>query len=131
MSMRKYDNFCKALKNLKECQKYQEPYSTVTETGLVALFEICFEQAWKTMKACLQEHGYEEGRTGSPKRVIKVAYQAGMIQDDTKWLGALETRNEVAHSYNEEIALQIIRKTKSEYLELFEMLQKELADRWI
>ena len=54
-----------------------------------------------------------------------------MIQDDTKWLGALETRNEVAHSYNEEIALQIIRKTKSEYLELFEMLQKELADRWI
>ena len=68
MSMRKYDNFCKALKNLKECQKYQEPYSTVTETGLVALFEICFEQAWKTMKACLQEHGYEEGRTGSPKR---------------------------------------------------------------
>lgn len=34
MSMRKYDNFCKALKNLKECQKYQEPYSTVTETGL-------------------------------------------------------------------------------------------------
>ena len=78
MSMRKYDNFCKALKNLKECQKYQEPYSTVTETGLVALFEICFEQAWKTMKACLQEHGYEEGRTGSPKMVIKVAYQAGM-----------------------------------------------------
>ena len=61
----------------------------------------------------------------------RVAYQAGMIQDDTQWLEALATRNEVAHSYNEEIALQIIRKTKTEYLDLFDLLQKELAERWI
>lgn len=129
--MRKYENFCKALENLKECQKYQEPYNTVTETGLVALFEICFEQAWKAMKACLHEHGYEESKTGSPKMVIKVAYQAGMIHDDEKWLSALEARNEVAHSYNEEIALNIIRKTKADFIGLFEALKQELAEKWI
>ena len=45
--MKKYENFCKALNNLKEIQKEVPPYSTVVQTGMVSLYEICFEQAWK------------------------------------------------------------------------------------
>lgn len=47
--MKKYDNFCLALNNLKEIYKYNEPYDNVILTGLVASFEICFEQSWKAM----------------------------------------------------------------------------------
>jgi hypothetical protein len=54
--MKKYDNFCAALKNLKELFSYEEPYNTVVLTGLVGLYEICFEQAWKMMKACSLIH---------------------------------------------------------------------------
>lgn len=36
--MKKYDNFSKALKNLKECLKVEEPYSVVEQTGIVGLF---------------------------------------------------------------------------------------------
>ena len=45
--MKKYENFCNALKNLNDIYNYNEPYDNVVLTGLVALYEICFEQAWK------------------------------------------------------------------------------------
>lgn len=53
--MKKYDNFCRALKNLEEGYQYEEPYSNVVLTGLVALYEICFEQAWKAMKEIMEQ----------------------------------------------------------------------------
>ena len=39
--MKKYDNFCAALTNLQDIYNYEEPYSNVVLTGLVALYEIC------------------------------------------------------------------------------------------
>lgn len=69
--MRKYENFCAALSNMKEIYNYKEPYDTVILTGLVGLYELCFEQAWKMMKNMLENHGYEEGATGSPKIILK------------------------------------------------------------
>ena len=48
--MKKVDNFCAALANLKDIYEYEAPYSNVVLTGLVALYEICFEQSWKAMK---------------------------------------------------------------------------------
>lgn len=47
--MKKYENFCASLKNMKELYDYDEPYNTVVLTGLVGLYEICFEQSWKMM----------------------------------------------------------------------------------
>ena len=44
--MKKYENFCRAFNNLKENIHIEPPYDTVTLTGLVALFEITFEQSF-------------------------------------------------------------------------------------
>ena len=54
--MKKYENFCLALANLKEIYNYNEPYNNVVLTGLVGLYEICFEQSWKMMKEILTFH---------------------------------------------------------------------------
>ena len=129
--MRKYDNFCQALGNLKEIQRYEPPYDNVTQTGMVALFEICFEQAWKTMKEQLEISGYGEHKIGSPRSIIKLAYQAGMIRDEDVWLAALQARNNVAHSYNENIALGIIRDSKEHFIDMFVTLQEELSENWL
>ena len=129
--MRKYENFKKALENLSLCEDYLPPYDVVTMTGLVNLFSICFEQSWKAMKEILEEHGYSEGKTGSPKMIIKLAYSAGMIQDERGWLELLDKRNELAHSYNEKVALSIIEKVKERYLGLFQDLAAEIAENWI
>ncbi|MCD7944089.1 MAG: nucleotidyltransferase substrate binding protein [Clostridia bacterium] len=109
----------------------KEPYSIVEQTGIVGLFEICFEQAWKLMKEVLEKHGRFEDKIGSPRAIIKIAYQCGMISDCEGWLELLESRNILAHTYSDEQALNIIKKTKSDYLGLFEKLKTELDEKWI
>ena len=129
--MKKYENFCASLKNMKEIYDYEEPYNTVVLTGLVGLYEICFEQSWKMMKEILEAHGYEEGATGSPKIILKTAYKAGMIKDEEAWLRALQERNNVTHSYNQKIALGIVRQAKSTFYDLFVQLEEEVDKNWL
>ena len=129
--MKKYENFCRAYKNLEESIILEPPYDTVTLTGLVALFEITFEQSWKMIKEILEYHGYEQSNTGSPRIVIKTAFQAGMIDDEETWLMALAARNNVAHSYNEDIALSIVRETKDIYTGMFKKLKETIEKDWI
>ncbi len=126
--MKKYENFCKALNNLKVIENYNEPYDTVTLIGLVGLYEICFEQAWKAMKEILEDQGFPEAKTGSPKQILKTAFAAGLIKDEQTWLEALQTRNNVAHSYNENIAKDIVKGAKDKYLQLFEKLDKSMQE---
>jgi nucleotidyltransferase substrate binding protein (TIGR01987 family) len=129
--MKKYENFCAAFENLKEIYKYNEPYDNVVLTGLVGLYEICFEQAWKAMKELLEMHGYEEGATGSPKMILKTAYKSGMIKDEELWLRALQERNNVTYSYNQNITLGIVNLAKSEFYDMFCELQKEIESNWL
>lgn len=129
--MKKYENFCSALLNMKEIYNYDEPYDTVILTGLVGLYEICFEQSWKMMKELLEKHGYEEGATGSPKMILKTAYKAGMIKNETMWLQALQERNNVAHSYNKKIAVEIVLQAKENFYNMFCEIKKEVEDNWL
>ena len=80
--MKKYENFKSALNNLKDIYSYQEPYGNVEIVGMVGLYEICFEQAWKAIKEILENFGYSESATGSPRTILKTAYKAGMIDDE-------------------------------------------------
>ena len=129
--MRKYENFCQALSNMKEIYNYEEPYDTVVLTGLVGLYELCFEQSWKMVKEILENHGYEEGATGSPKTILKTAYQAGMIKDEDLWLHALQERNNVPHFYNQKIALEIVKMTKDNFYQMFCDLKAEIDKNWL
>lgn len=129
--MRKYENFCNALSNMKDIYNYEEPYDNVVITGLVGLYEICFEQSWKMMKEILEIHGYAEEATGSPKIILKTAYKAGMIRDEEQWLRALQARNNVTHSYNQKIALGIIADAKEEFYQMFCELKTEIEENWL
>ena len=129
--MKKYENFCSSLGNMKDIYNYKEPYDNVVLTGLVGLYEITFEQSWKMMKEILQNHGYEEGATGSPKIILKTAYKAGMIKDEELWLRALQARNNVTHSYNQKIALSIVSEAKTEFYKMFVDLKEEVESVWL
>ena len=129
--MKKYENFCSSLGNMKDIYNYEEPYDNVVLSGLVGLYEITFEQSWKMMKEILQNHGYEEGATGSPKIILKTAYKAGMIKDEELWLRALQARNNVTHSYNQKIALGIVSEAKNEFYKMFVELKEEVENGWL
>ena len=130
--MKKYENFCRSLSNLKEGAELNEPYTVVEQTGIAALFEICFEQSWKLMKAILEEHGRYDEKVGSPRAIIKLAYQCGMITDCEGWLELLEARNILAHTYSDEQALAVIRRLKPEFIPLFDALKTEIDTKdWL
>lgn len=129
--MKKFDNFCNAFRNLKDIYDYHEPYNNVELTGLVGLYEICFEQAWKTMKELLERDGFEQGQTGSPRQILKTAYQAGMIHDEQLWLDALQVRNNVVYAYNQAVALDIINNTKEKFYQMFEVLKETIEKEWM
>lgn len=128
--MKKFENFCAALVNLKEIYDFQEPYGNVVLTGLVGLYEICFEQSWKAMKEILEINGVTEGQTGSPRQILKTAYQMKMITDEDLWLDALVSRNNVTHAYNQIIAIDIVRQTKERYYQMFVDLKNEIEKNW-
>ena len=54
-----------------------------------------------------------------------------MIQNETAWLEALQARNNVAHSYNEAIALAIIDGAKATYYDMFYELKNEIDKNWM
>ena len=129
--MKKLENFIRALNNLGECFNYSEPFDAVTTTGLVGLYKICFDQAWKAMKEILEQHGYDGSKTGSPRMVIKLAYGAGMIDDEELWLDALSARNNASHAYNEAIAISIINAAKNKFYDMFVRLKNEIEGSWL
>lgn len=129
--MRKFENFCKALENLKDIFHYEAPYGNVEMTGMVGLFEVCFEQAWKAMKEILEGAGYSESQTGSPRQILKTAFAAGLITEEELWLEALASRNNASHAYNQNVALQIIEKTKHVYYPMFEKFRRMAETSWM
>ena len=131
LSMKKFENFQRALRNLEEIRKCKEPYEIFVLTGQVALFKMCFEQSWKAMKEILEYNGYDESRTGSPHSILKLAYQAGMIDNEELWVEALAARNNVSHAYNEGIATKIVSETKAKYIDMFEALEEKVQSDWV
>ena len=129
--MKKFENFKASLLNLKDIFSYQEPYGNVEIAGMVRLFEICFEQSWKAMKEILENCGYAEEATGSPRAILKTAYKAGMISDEEMWLDALVARNNVTHAYNQAIALDIVHQAKEKYYDMFLQLERTIERNWL
>ena len=54
-----------------------------------------------------------------------------MLADEQLWLDALQARNNVAHSYNEQIALGCIADSKSKFIAMFEVLKREIEENWV
>lgn len=91
----------------------------------VKLFETCFEQSWRAMKGILEEHGYPEAASGSPRQIIRLAYKVNLIDDEAGWLSMLNARRLAAHTYNEETA-QAVVASLPDHIRLFEALRAAL-----
>ena len=129
--MRKYEQFSKALANLGEGVKLEPPYTPVEQTGIIGLFEICYELSWKLMKELLERHGRIPDKTASPRAILKLAYQHGMVSDEQGWIGILNMRNELIHTYNDDDSLDVIAMIKQDFFPLFCDLKRDIDERWL
>lgn len=128
--MVRFEIFCKTLDNLEEINRISPPYDVVITAGLCSLFTQCFEQSWRAMKEYLSQEGWAEADTGSPRQILKISYQAGLIQDESGWMKAMEERKLEIYTFNREVADTMINDTRSLFLPLFHKLRRELERRY-
>ena len=105
------ENFAKAAGQLAEFTG-QPRLNKFERQGLIQCFEYTFELAWKTMKDYLEAQGFT---VASPRSAIQTAFQIQLITDGHAWIDALDKRNLLAHTYDEERATEAETLIRSKY----------------
>ncbi len=107
------ENFDKALTKLNDACRKNE-YTELELAGLVQTFEFTFELAWKTFKDLLFFEGVD---AKTPREAIRQAFEAGYIGEDgaESLLDALQNRNLLSHTYEEETAKEAEALIKKRY----------------
>ena len=113
----------KATERLKDALNEEE--TEIAIDGTLHRFEFTFELAWKTMKDLMEYNGII-GATGSPREVLKNAFQNGIIEDGETWINMMLARNSLSHLYDEEVSRKIYKDIKEKYIVLIEKLNEVL-----
>ena len=101
------------------------PKNSIVRDSAIKRFEFCFDLAWKTVKAFLEEkHGVKES---SPKSVWREAYRQKLIEYDNFWLELTDKRNQTAHTYKEPVA-EAVYAILPQALENFKKLRQSLKE---
>ena len=121
--IRRYESFKRSLDALSEAKERDMTDSFVL-SGTGAKFCITLDLAWKVMEDIIVQHyAITDFVLGSPKEVIRKAFQVNLLDDDA-WLEMLKLRNELAHDYDEVIIKNACQKIISTYLDLFYEFRK-------
>lgn len=116
----RFENFSWALKRLDSALEVKE-LSDLAREGMTRRFRHTFELALKTMMDRMAHEGTQlPSRT--PRTVIRIAFQAGLIDDGQTWIDMLDRRNAMSHDYDEQkflYAEEAIRNRYSLALERF------------
>ena len=125
----RFENFTKAFKKLQEItqEAKKRTLSSFEEQGLVQAFEFTYETAWLTLKDYLSFQGHT--RLADPRDTIREAFKTGLIEDGEGWMAMMESRNQTVHTYNEEIASEVMKEVLERYVALFAHLEKTLPLR--
>lgn len=95
----------------------QAPVSTLVRDAAIQRFEYSFEYSfeatWKAMQLYLRER--EGIQSGSPKGVIRAAFQVGLLDEaqSRTALDMADDRNLTVHTYNEQLAEQIYARLEA------------------
>lgn len=118
--------FSNAVQRLKEALDEKE--SDIIIDGVLHRFEFTFELAWKTMKDYLEYIGVIE-KTGSPREIIKSAFEYGMIEDGEAWIKMMLARNSLSHLYDEAKSREVYQEIKNLYFELLKQLKEKFNEK--
>jgi len=118
----RFENFESAFMLLKEALENDiSEMSDLEKEGVVQRFEYTFELAWKTLKDYLVYSGVVFDQI-TPRRVIKEAFAARIIEDGQTWIDMLEQRNLMSHTYDKETFDGVIRNITKSYFAAVEQV---------
>jgi nucleotidyltransferase substrate binding protein (TIGR01987 family) len=120
----RFDNFTRALKTLRGAVALSEQreLSELEQQGLIQGFEFTHELAWNVLKDYLEEQGFV-GIIGS-KNAAREAFKNGLIEDGQSWMEMIRARNLTSHTYNTEIASDIVKAVLTRFYPAFVELER-------
>lgn len=101
-----------------------------SRAALIDKFGLQFELGWKLFKALLAYEGDPVSASGSPRDVLKTAFQYYDFMDESLWLRMLRDRNDSAHIYDEERARRLVDAIIADYIPEFERANQGLVARY-
>lgn len=118
------ESFGKALAQLEAACDLEE-YSNLERAGLAQTFGFTFELGWKTLKDLLFYEGFDEK---TPRDVLRRAYEVGYVEEDDAEIGldALNKRNILSHTYDDEAAKEAIELIKRKYAPMLRRVRDRL-----
>ena len=102
----------------------QRELSDLEKQGLIQSFEFCHELAWNTLKDLLEHQGIT-GMLGS-RDVIREAFSRGIVSQGDDWMDMIKSRNLSSHTYNKNVAEDLVHKIRNSYGPRFEELFTKL-----
>ncbi len=115
----RFENFERAFMLLREALEMDAgKLSDLEKEGVVQRFEYTYELAWKTLKDYLECSGVSLDEI-TPKRVVKQAFAAGIIEDGQTWIDMLEHRNLMSHAYDKDKFEAAVSAIRARYLKAF------------
>ncbi|MBQ6787251.1 MAG: nucleotidyltransferase substrate binding protein [Lachnospiraceae bacterium] len=127
--MIRFEQFSRHLEVLKRAHQ-EDLQNEFIISGIIDKFFIQFELGWKVLKELLVYEGRSEGRTGSPREIIKAAYACFDFMDETIWLEMLQERNNTTHMYNEEAAKELVDHILNCYIAEFERMRNAVMEQY-
>ena len=94
------------------------------EQGLIKAFEYTYELAWNVMKDYFEYQG-DQSISGS-RDAIRLAFKRELIEDGNSWMDMISSRIKSSHTYNEEIANEIVSRIENTYFELFQKFYNKM-----
>ena len=115
----RFSNYRKALNSLKSAVELanERELTDLEKQGMIQVFEYTHELCWKTMKDFIIEKGNQE--VFGSKDAVREAFNLGLISDGEDWMLMIESRNLSLHTYNCEVADEIVRSIIHTYFDLF------------
>lgn len=127
--MKKFENFKSNLSILSNAHN-EDLTNKFIISGIIDMFFIQFELAWKVLKELLRYEGESVANSGSPREIIKAAYAVYDFIDEKLWISMLKERNNMAHLYDGNAAVELVDKIIAMYIPMFCQMQKEIENRY-
>ena len=120
--VQRYRHFTQAFEQLKNAAELaeQRDLSDLEEQGMIQSFEYTHELAWNTLKDFLEHQGLQQ-LYGS-KDSSREAFKKGLIKNGEVWVDMIKNRKLGSHTYNKDIARQIVCAIRKDYCREFESL---------
>ncbi|MBN2209611.1 MAG: nucleotidyltransferase substrate binding protein [Candidatus Coatesbacteria bacterium] len=121
--IQRFEHFIRALSQLKDAVELSEqrPMTKLEEQGLIQAFECTHELAWNTLKDFLEARSVRK-LCGS-RDVTREAFKIGLIENGEAWMDMIKSRNLTSHTYDEQVASEIVSAILGSYFAEFGALK--------